>query len=50
LYQSTPNGFSAILTPDFMSPVDLNSDLIFQTKIIFIDYFSAALALIVTYL
>jgi hypothetical protein len=50
LYQSIPNGFSTILIPDFMSSVDLDSDLIFQTKIILLDYFSVALALIVTYL
>jgi hypothetical protein len=35
LYQSAPNGFSGSLIPDSMSPVDNDSDLIFQTKLYF---------------
>ena len=50
LYQSIPNGFSGSLIPDSVSPIDNDSDLIFQTKIILLNYFSDALALIVTYL
>lgn len=50
LNQSTPNGFSGNLIPDFMSSLDKYSVLIFQTNIILLDYFSVALSLIVTYL
>jgi hypothetical protein len=34
LYQSAPNGFSGNLIPDSINPVDKESNLIFQTKII----------------